>query len=300
MDERVGMINAASLIPTYGGPKGNTIDDVTQFLRLRIQEGALVSRDQVPPERDLALALGVGRTTVSGALNRLQAEGYVERRRGGRGGTFVTDLARTAATWWEKMAFDPQEFVDRYEYRLAVETYAAGLAAQRRSSRDLAMMRQAQTKLELAQPPSEDSDLTFDWRSEIRRADFEFHGAIANACQSRVVARAVLDARAMLFTGYLMCQWEESRTWVEVVKTGGDHGAILAAIADGRPEKARRAMESHLLSGQTRLERMLKEHRDRLGEDGSEIALRTPQVGVPLGTGVEKAPAESSREACLR
>jgi len=258
------MIELDTLIPIYGGPRGNTVEDVAEFLRLRIQEGALVRGDQVPPERDLAMALGVGRSTLSGALNRLQAEGYVERRRGGRGGTYVTDLMRTVETWCRRMAGDVQAFRDAFEYRLALETYAAGLAAQRRTPRDLAVMRQAQAKLEVLQPSSDEAATAHpDWRTEVRRADFRFHGAVASACQSQMLARAVLDARAMLFTGFLMGHWEETRTWSQVVDTTSDHATILTAIANGRREAARRAMEGHLITAQTRLEGIIREYAAR-------------------------------------
>jgi GntR family transcriptional regulator, transcriptional repressor for pyruvate dehydrogenase complex len=276
------MIDEAALVPTYGGPRSNTIDDVAEFLRLRIQEGAFLLGDQIPPERDLALALGVARTTVSGAFNRLQAEGYVERRRGGRGGTYVTDLVKTAEAWCRKMAVDIQGFRDMYEYRLALETYAAGLAAQRRLLKDLAKMRGALAMLEMLQLPGDDvSEPTFDWRSRIRGTDFEFHSSIAKACQSRVLARAVLDARAMLFTGFLVTHWEETRSCSQVMSTAADHKTILTAIVDGRTEKAKQAMEKHLLDSRQRMEEILQEYRN------PTVALPGISIGTAGGLGPE-------------
>lgn len=47
----------------------------------------LVSGDRIPPERELASMLNVGRNTLRGALNILEKEGIVERKLGT--GTFV-------------------------------------------------------------------------------------------------------------------------------------------------------------------------------------------------------------------
>ncbi|MFY0409179.1 GntR family transcriptional regulator [Solicola sp. PLA-1-18] len=55
-----------------------------------VREGRLVATDRLPPEGDLAAALGVSRMTLRQALASLEQRGLVERRRGRGGGTFVT------------------------------------------------------------------------------------------------------------------------------------------------------------------------------------------------------------------
>ncbi|MDO9379787.1 MAG: GntR family transcriptional regulator [Nocardioidaceae bacterium] len=55
-----------------------------------VRDGSLVPTDRLPPEGDLAAALGVSRMTLRQALASLEQRGLVERRRGRRGGTFVT------------------------------------------------------------------------------------------------------------------------------------------------------------------------------------------------------------------
>ncbi|KNX36437.1 MocR-like pyridoxine biosynthesis transcription factor PdxR [Luteipulveratus halotolerans] len=54
-------------------------------------DGRLRPGDRLPPTRDLAAQVGMSRTTVAAAYDRLAAEGYVQGRVGS--GTFVTEAA---------------------------------------------------------------------------------------------------------------------------------------------------------------------------------------------------------------
>lgn len=60
-----------------------------QQLRGQILAGQLAPGTAVPPSRQLAVACGVSRHTVTAALAQLHAEGYLSSRRGA--GTFVSD-----------------------------------------------------------------------------------------------------------------------------------------------------------------------------------------------------------------
>jgi len=67
--------------------------NIRDAVALRIQElisgGKLGEDGRLPTERELAMQLGVSRTTVRQVLDRLEHEGAVHRRRGRSGGTFV-------------------------------------------------------------------------------------------------------------------------------------------------------------------------------------------------------------------
>lgn len=65
--------------------------------RLRVQLAGLAVGTRVPPERELAHQLGLGRTVLRAVLARLTAEGMLERRQGS--GTYVArPLGPTSAT----------------------------------------------------------------------------------------------------------------------------------------------------------------------------------------------------------
>ena len=69
---------------------------VYEQLRGAIEQGRLPAGTRLPPSREHAAGLGVSRNTVLWAVQRLQAEGYVEARVGD--GTYVSQAAGTAPT----------------------------------------------------------------------------------------------------------------------------------------------------------------------------------------------------------
>jgi len=64
-------------------------DTVEQHIKELISAGQLNEDGRLPTERELAEQLAVSRTTVRPVLDRLEHEGFVYRRRGRTGGTFV-------------------------------------------------------------------------------------------------------------------------------------------------------------------------------------------------------------------
>ena len=67
----------------------NIRDSVAQRIEALISGGHLGEDGRLPTERELAMQLGVSRTTVRQVLDRLEHDGAVHRRRGRSGGTFV-------------------------------------------------------------------------------------------------------------------------------------------------------------------------------------------------------------------
>jgi len=66
-------------------------EEVAARIRRLIAEGHLKAGDKLPPERDLASALGVSRTSVRDAIRTLEAAGLVKPRQGE--GTVVRELS---------------------------------------------------------------------------------------------------------------------------------------------------------------------------------------------------------------
>jgi GntR family transcriptional regulator len=65
-------------------------ETVAQRIHELISGGTLGEDGRLPTERELAMQLGVSRTTVRQVLDRLEHEGALYRRRGRSGGTFVS------------------------------------------------------------------------------------------------------------------------------------------------------------------------------------------------------------------
>ncbi len=71
------------------------VDETENALRERLAPGRARPGDRLPPEKELAAALGVSRGTLRLALERLEANGEILRRQGS--GTFVGRVATSAA-----------------------------------------------------------------------------------------------------------------------------------------------------------------------------------------------------------
>ena len=70
-------------------------DAVAASLERRILEGSLKPGDRLPPERELAIELGVSRPSLREAIQKLASKGMVQSRQGG--GTYVTHRLRRFA-----------------------------------------------------------------------------------------------------------------------------------------------------------------------------------------------------------
>src|SRR4051812_18778171 len=98
---------------------------VAEHLRSLIHRGEVGPGDRLPAERELADQLGVARISLREALKILQDDGYVEVRRGAKGGTFVTELNQPVARWRARMRKKSGEIDDIIDFRIALECHTA-------------------------------------------------------------------------------------------------------------------------------------------------------------------------------
>lgn len=216
---------------------------VLEVLRSAIHRGELLPGDRLPPERELAVQLGVGRMTLRRALAVLQEEGYLVARRGASGGTFVTSLEEPAARWRQRLRADLAGYQSLHDHRFALETHAARLAAQRRDDDHLARMR---ASIDLLDGVTD--------RARFRQLDNDFHNALSDAAASPRLAEAVLVCRAEFFGHADHLDFEELVTALR-----DEHAAILEAVADADAPGAAAAMAAHLDSSHATLLEILAE-----------------------------------------
>jgi GntR family transcriptional repressor for pyruvate dehydrogenase complex len=210
-------------------PPRGTRWEIAEELRRRIRGGELPQGQRLPTERELAEELAVSRTTI-------REEGFVETVRGRSGGTFVTDLARPQELWYERIRENPAELDELFDYRIALETRSAFLAASRRDRGDLATMRESIQMLK-----QRDADSVSDYQVAFRRADATFHEAIAQASRNERLYRAIRAARGDIFFPF---DWLPHPVYAAPTLEG--HAMILQAIRSGDARAAASAMESHL------------------------------------------------------
>ncbi len=119
--------------------KKKSIENVVEMIRGMIDAGVLSPGDQLAPERELAIQLGVSRAAVRDAIRALELMGEVETRIGVGGGTFICNITFNHAlnTVFSLFRRTNQMLSDVVEVRLILETRSAALAAERRTERDL-------------------------------------------------------------------------------------------------------------------------------------------------------------------
>jgi GntR family transcriptional repressor for pyruvate dehydrogenase complex len=213
---------------------GNAFEHAVEQLARAIRLGVLPDGEQLPPERELAERLGLGRNTLRDAIAALRESGLVTTRRGRGGGTWVTYDGAVHAATWERRAAPVRSgaaMVDALTFRRVVEPGAAWLAA----SQPLAGDQRAWLADSLRAVDEAADDAAH------RVADSRLHLAIATLSGSPMLVDAVTRAQAAL---------HDMLTAIPVLSRNIEHSNtqhhdIVAAILQGDPERARAVMEEH-------------------------------------------------------
>jgi GntR family transcriptional repressor for pyruvate dehydrogenase complex len=236
-----GIVRGIELTPL--SPPTNLTSELVRRLASEIRAGRLNPGDRLPTEQALMRQAGVSRTVVREAVSALRAEGLVTTRQGV--GAFVTD-----PTTRGQVRIDPEEMrsltdvLQVIELRIAIETEAAGLAAERRDTAALERIETATLAFAAAVAAGE-SAVT---------QDLEFHRAIFAATGNGFFPRF------MEFLGPMLIPRQTVRTQMEdgvtrstyLQKVREEHARIAGAIAAGQALAARSAMRRHLIASRDR------------------------------------------------
>lgn len=214
-------------------------DRATRALEARLIDGGYPAGSRLPAERTLADELGVSRSTLREAVQRLAARGLLSSRVGS--GVYVTDRLHggLASPWRQLLSDHPHLGNDMLEFRRLLEGAAAQFAAERASRADLAMLRGVVNRLRRARRDDDETQEVL--------LDSVWHGAIATA------------ARNSMF-GYLQANLlSMHREHIAHNQAGLRHGdravaealwqqhfALWEAIRLREPEQARDAMYAHI------------------------------------------------------
>jgi DNA-binding FadR family transcriptional regulator len=195
----------------------------------RIRSGEWPLGRKLPGEVLLTAQLGVGRSTLREAIRELSGKGVPDSRQGS--GVFVTALATTED---REAVLRRASVMSVIEARIAIETEAAALAAQRRSPADLRAVRRALASRRAdGQSAAEHVD-----------ADMAFHRAVVLAAHNDVLAE--------LFNGFVprvraaMIDMLRIRPLVSDEADHAAHAALVQAIAGNDPRAAAELSRSHL------------------------------------------------------
>lgn len=151
-------------------------EQVIEAMRARIADGRWPVGQRIPTEPELVDLLGVGRNAVREATRALSHAGLLDARQGQ--GTYVRATSELAAALRRRAV--SARMLEVLEVRRALESEAAGLAAERRTAGDLARIDRAAAERLACWEAGDEPGLV--------SADLALHQAIVAAAHSAMLA----------------------------------------------------------------------------------------------------------------
>ncbi|MFD7136001.1 FadR/GntR family transcriptional regulator [Streptomyces sp. NPDC059894] len=209
---------------------GNGFEEALEQILQVVRLGLVPGGERLPAERDLAERLGISRVTLREVLKVLQEQGLVESRRGRYGGTFV--LARADAGGQDELRrrVAATDIEDVLRFREVLEVGAAGLCAEH------GLTEEQRGRLRRALARTRDAPL-----ADYRRRDTLLHLTLAELCGSASLTAQYAAVRATVndlldCIPLLVRNLEHSQR---------QHAALVEAVLDGDPARAREIMREH-------------------------------------------------------
>lgn len=206
-------------------------------LREEIGSERLKVGGRFPTDAEIAKAFGVSRTVVREAVSALRAEGLVSTQRG-RGSIVASRLPTHRFGISQEEINSLDDILRVSEFRSALESEAARLAAIRRTESDLEEIHTSLSRVEAAIERGEDAI----------EEDIDLHLSIARASHNdyfpRLIGsyRSIFIARRRVRSG--LNEPHLLKKYLDIVQT--QHRQIVEAIKDQDPDAAAAVMRRHL------------------------------------------------------
>jgi GntR family transcriptional repressor for pyruvate dehydrogenase complex len=220
-------------------PAGTPVSEVARRLMDLFTTGDLEPGTRLPPERQLATTLGVGRSAVREALAALEILGIVDVRPGS--GTYLrgtaSELLPQTLRWG--LLIGQKNTAELLELRSGLEIYVARLAAGRAAASDLRSLSGSLERMR-----SGVGEL-----KAFARADLDFHNALASAAGNDTLVDLLQVVRSLLqvYADRAVHDEAEARTAID------EHDAVFRAIETRDEDAAASAMATHMATASQRL-----------------------------------------------
>jgi GntR family transcriptional repressor for pyruvate dehydrogenase complex len=230
-------------------------------LRQQILTGNLRPGEQLPSERAIGDAFGVGRTTVREALQGLVVGGFVQRT-GGRLIVIDKELV-PAQTVGEAVKGAQLSVREIFETRKLIEVEGARQAALHHTEQDMVALRQLLLEMD-----------TTD-RALYHQRHQEFHLQIMQMSKNRVLAHVFERSMDMFFKspGYWKLFSSPVGSRPRPLAGGGraGHERIVAALAGGSPAESAQVMYQHLDQVEQVLIERIEPSQEDLATSGTDL-----------------------------
>jgi GntR family transcriptional regulator, transcriptional repressor for pyruvate dehydrogenase complex len=220
-------------------PTGTPVSEVARRLLDLFTSGSLEAGTRLPPERQLAATLGVGRSAVREALAALEILGIVDVRPGS--GTYLrgaaSELLPQTLRWG--LLIGERNTQELLEMRAGLEIYVARLAAARADESEVQSMGRSLQRMRDA-----GADL-----AAFARADRDFHLALSAAAANATLVDLLHVVRSLLQVYDDRAVHDEEAARLALA----EHEAVLGAVQQHDPDAAASAMAAHMTTASARL-----------------------------------------------
>jgi GntR family transcriptional repressor for pyruvate dehydrogenase complex len=204
---------------------------VEEAIKKAIIDGTLVVGDKLASEIELSKQFRVNRSTVREAIRSLAQLGIIQVKKGpGQGSFLVENLPQTLSEKFEFFIELKKITLDQIlEFRIAIETSTAELAAQRRTEEDLQNLEKILAVDKQGIEPLIGSSLSF-------------HLGIAAAAKNPLLC-LILESIADLLRRCIVQTVSSRENPSESIQ---EHSAIFNAVREGKPLESKNLMLLHL------------------------------------------------------
>ncbi|WP_253189372.1 GntR family transcriptional regulator [Vibrio ponticus] len=186
-------------------------EQAADYLREKIVKGEMDQGEKIV-ESTLAKDLDLSRSTVRMALNTLSHEGLVVQK---------------PYAGWHIFSLDDEDLWELYNLRVALESQAAAMAAEKATEEDKTKLRTVfQEYCDLCAQPESDIQM-------ISEADFNLHRCIIEISGSKRMEKAFSQIANQL-QGYLCMTHED----YDLTQSALSHAPMIEAICAGDADKA--------------------------------------------------------------
>ncbi|MHB1209351.1 MAG: FadR/GntR family transcriptional regulator [Acidimicrobiales bacterium] len=250
-------------------PMQNAGERLADRLVTAIALGEFVPGQRLPPERELATMLSVGRGVVREALQRLAASGYVSIKRGRSGGTFIEDHSSddTKAIVRRVLVPERERLNQLLDLRSLVESMVARAAAERRDNSDIKHIQRAVDAYASAGDDRHSSGI----------ADRDLHLAINRATHNPLLEALTYRIRAEVSLGFGV----EPYSPMLRKRALQQHPLLAAAVIAGDPDLAANLAAEHFHLSESILKRLISTVDEDSARDSNGRTPRTRKSQQP-------------------
>ena len=222
--------------PVSEAPSSTRFEAVVEVLRAAILAGEFQAGERLH-EIKLTARLGVSRTPVRAALQKLASEGLLDY---------------TPNRGYTLREYSISEVIGAYEVRAVLEGLAARLSAER--GLDIGEIATLQQALRDGDDLLRNGRITDDHRSQYSRINACFHETIHGSAGSRLLSETIyLCQQVPVSSPRYIVAFEER----DVRRRHDDHHRIFEAIVGREPWRAEMLMRDHVISVRSSLVRSL-------------------------------------------